>query len=129
MTIDIEPKMIERVLHRAETEGVTNIEARVANVYDLPFEDGTFDAIFMISVIGEIPDPDRAMAQFHRVLAPGGILAFSELLVDPDYPLARTLMSKAASAGFRLKEKAGNFSTIRFFLRRTQTMANSLVDG
>lgn len=108
VTVDIEPKMIERVLCKAEAKGVTNIDTRVADVYDLPYEDGTFDAIYMIAVIGEIPDPDRAMRQFYRVLTPEGTLAFSELLVDPDYPRAQTLRAKAAGTGFQLREKVGN---------------------
>jgi ubiquinone/menaquinone biosynthesis C-methylase UbiE len=109
VTIDIEPKMIERVRRRAEAEGVDNIEARVADVYDLPFEDETFDAIYMIAVIGEIPDPVRAMGEFYRVLSAAGRLVFSELLTDPDYPLARTLIDKAGKVGFRLKRKLGGF--------------------
>jgi ubiquinone/menaquinone biosynthesis C-methylase UbiE len=108
VTIDIEPKMIERVTRRAQAKGVDNIEARVANVYDLPFDDSAFDAIYMIAVIGEIPEPDRAMVEFHRVLSPSGTLAFSEFLWDPDYPPAKTLAQKAAAAGFRLKKKVGN---------------------
>jgi ubiquinone/menaquinone biosynthesis C-methylase UbiE len=109
VTIDIEPKMIEQVTRRAQAEGIENIEARVADVYDLPFEEGSFDAIYMIAVIGEIPAPEKAMKEFYRVLSPSGTLAFSELLPDPDYPRARTLIQKAASAGFRLKKKVGNF--------------------
>lgn len=108
VTVDIEPRMIERVRRKAQNEGVTNIEARVADVYDLPFDDGTFDAAYMIAVIGEIPDPDRAMGEFRRVLKPGGTLAFSELLMDPDYPLASTLVRMARAAGLRLKYKIGN---------------------
>jgi len=109
VTVDIEPKMIERVELRAEAEGVQNIEARVENVYDLPFEGGTFDAAYMIAVIGEIPEPKRAVRDLYRVLAPGGTLAFSEVLVDPDYPLTKTVMDWVAGSGFRLKEKVGNF--------------------
>ena len=52
---------------------------------------GAFDAVYMIAVIGEIPEPERAMHEFHRVLSPSGTLVFSELLLDPDYPLASTL--------------------------------------
>ena len=107
VTVDIEPKMIERVRRRAEAEGLENIEARVANVYDLPFEDGTFDVVYMIAVIGEIPEPQRAMQEFHRVLSPSGTLVFSELVLDPDYPLANTLVRLAASAGFRQRAKIG----------------------
>jgi ubiquinone/menaquinone biosynthesis C-methylase UbiE len=108
VTIDIEPRMIERVTRRAQAEGIDNIEAKVANVYDLPFDDDFFDAIYMVAVIGEIPEPDRAMREFHRVLSPSGTLAFSEFLQDPDYPRVKTLIRRAASAGFRLKKKVGN---------------------
>ena len=109
IAIDIEPKMIERVLQRAHAEGVTNLDAKVADVYNLPFEDSMFDAICMITVISEIPEPERAMREFHRLLSPSGTLAFSELLTDPDYPLAQTLVRKASQANFRLKKKLGNF--------------------
>jgi ubiquinone/menaquinone biosynthesis C-methylase UbiE len=109
MAIDIEPKMIERVLHRAQAEGVGNLEARVANVYQLPFADGAFDAIYLITVISEIPEPARALREFYRVLSPSGTLAFSELLTDPDYPRAQTLIRWAGAANFRLKHKLGNF--------------------
>lgn len=109
VTIDIEPKMVERVRRKAQAEGVGNIEARVADVYDLPFDDESFDAIYLIAVIGEIPEPGRAMKEFYRVLSPMGTLAFSELLLDPDYPLIGTLIRTANGVGFRLREKLGNF--------------------
>jgi ubiquinone/menaquinone biosynthesis C-methylase UbiE len=109
VTIDIEPKMIERVEYRAQAEGIKNIVARVANVYDLAFEDETFDVIYMIAVIGEIPAPEKALKEFYRVLSPFGALVFSELLFDPDCPRAQTLIRKADAASFRLKNKIGNF--------------------
>ena len=116
ITIDIEPKMIQRVNRRIREGGISNIEARVADVYDLPFQDGFFDLIYMIAVIGEIPDPQRAIEEFHRVLKPEGILAFSEILMDPDYPLAGTLKRIAVSSGFQLEEHLGGFFnyTVRF---------------
>jgi ubiquinone/menaquinone biosynthesis C-methylase UbiE len=107
--IDIEPRMIERVKQRALLEGVTNVIARVASVYDLPFEDSSFDALYMITVISEIPEPLRAIREFQRVLKPGGTLAFSEVLLDPDYPRQQTLERLATSGGFRLKQRRGNF--------------------
>jgi ubiquinone/menaquinone biosynthesis C-methylase UbiE len=109
ITIDIEPKMIERVQHRAKEEGISNLEAKVADVYDLPFEDGMFDVVYMVTVIGEIPDPEKALQEFQRVLKPSGLLAFSELLMDPNYPLKKTLIQKADRAGFHLQKKFGNF--------------------
>lgn len=109
VTVDIEPKMIERVESRAEAEGITNIKARVANVYELPYDEATFDALYMIAVLGEIPEPQRAMEEFYRVLRPEGTMAVSEVLLDPDYLLAGTVMCLAGAAGFRLREQVGNF--------------------
>ena len=63
---------------------------------------------YMIAVIGEIPEPVRAMHELHRVLSSTGTLVFSELLVDPDYPLASSVERMAASAGFRPKQRIGN---------------------
>ena len=123
VTIDIEPKMIERVRQRALAEGLTNLEAKVADVYNLPFEDEMFDAIYMITVISEIPEPVRAMKEFYRVLAPSGTLAFSELLTDPDYPLAQTLIRQAGEASFRLKEKLGTFFAYTLIFEKQQSTA------
>jgi ubiquinone/menaquinone biosynthesis C-methylase UbiE len=120
VAIDIEPKMIERVERKVRAEGVENVEARVADVHDLPFEQGMFDAIYMIAVIGEIPEPGKALQEFRRVLAPAGTLAFSELLPDPDYPRSSTLMKMAAGAGFRLKKKTGNVLHYTLILEKEQ---------
>jgi len=109
ITVDIEPKIIERVRQRAQAEGMANVEARLADVYDLPFANEMFDAIYLIAVIGEIPAPDKALREFHRVLSPRGTLAFSELLFDPDSPRPSTVTRLASAAGFRLKKKVGNF--------------------
>ena len=110
ITIDIEPKMIERVDRRIQEEGIKNIDARVADVFELPFEDGYFDLVYMIAVIGEIPTPERAFSEFSRVLTSRGRLAFSELLLDPDYPRAKKLIDLAEKTGFDLIEKLGNWA-------------------
>jgi len=120
-TIDIEPKMIERVQRRAAVEGVTNIEARVANAYELPYPGGFFDLIYMIAVTGEIPDPVRAFREFGRVLKPTGTLAVSEILVDPDYPRASTVTRWAAAAGLQPARKIGNVFYYTVILRPHKT--------
>lgn len=107
--IDIEPKMIERVQARAAAEGVTNIQPRVASAYELPYPAAFFDAIYMITVTGEIPDPVRAMREFRRVLKPSGTLAVSEILVDPDYPRSSTVTRWAAAAGLHPVKQIGSF--------------------
>ncbi len=40
----------------------------------LPFDDGTFDAVVAASSVEQTPDPRATLAEFHRVLRPGGRL-------------------------------------------------------
>lgn len=118
VAIDIEPRMVDRVARRAAAEGVTNVEARVADVFALPFADGSFDAAFMIAVIGEIPTPERALREIGRVLKPGGTLACSEFLVDPDSPGHWTLARWATAAGFQLRKRIGSMFYYTWLLAR-----------
>ena len=108
-TLDIEPKMIKRVKNRLRSTPARNIDPLVGNAHDLPFPQDSFDAVYMITVIGEIPNPGKAFNEFFRVLRMGGTLAFSEILFDPDYTLASTLQREALQSGFRMKSILGNF--------------------
>lgn len=45
-----------------------------ASVTDLPFDDETFDLIVCNDVIQHVPDDQRALDEFRRVLKPGGLL-------------------------------------------------------
>ena len=108
VSVDIEPKMLARLQRKVRAAGLTNVEMRLADVHHLPYGNETFDAIFMIAVIGELPDPHQALLEFHRVLKPGGTLALSELLPDPDYSLPGTLERRGAAAGFPRRHLHGN---------------------
>ncbi len=70
----------------------------------------------MITVLQEIPDKGRALRETKRVLKPDGILAVTEFLPDPDYPLRTTTVRICQREGFVLDDNLGNFwnYTIRF---------------
>lgn len=46
---------------------------RRGNVYDLPYETGSFDLVVAFSVFEHLEAYDRAIAEVRRVLAPGGL--------------------------------------------------------
>ena len=77
--VDISEKMIEWSRLRAHEEHVEDkVEFRVADVLDLPFEEGRFDAVIVESVIAFIADKTRALGECIRVTRPGGYVGVSE---------------------------------------------------
>jgi SAM-dependent methyltransferase len=62
----------------------------------LPFDDAAFDAVVSTEAFHWFPDPGAALAEFHRVLEPGGRLLVA--LVNPP----TELQSRAAAAASRL---------------------------
>ena len=72
---DISPGMLRRLSETAEALG---LEARTVatEAEQLPFEDESFDLVFGHAVLHHIPDLGRALAEFRRVLRPGGAIAF-----------------------------------------------------
>lgn len=60
-----------------------------ASAEELPFPDGSFDAVVVGLVLCSVSDPVRAIAEIHRVLRPGGRLAFVEHVCARSPGLAR----------------------------------------
>jgi SAM-dependent methyltransferase len=77
--VDISEKMIEWSRVRAREEKVENkVELQVANVLDLPLEDGRFDAVIVESVLAFVEDKPRAIRECIRVTKPGGYVGLNE---------------------------------------------------
>ena len=77
------PGMLERARRRAaETDlPVTMLQA---SAEQLPFEDESFDTVVSTLVLCSVEDVDRALAEIHRVLRPGGQLLFVEHVRSDD---------------------------------------------
>lgn len=57
--------------------GPSSATAVVGDVQRLPFPDGSFDTVFCSQVLEHVPEPWLALAEFERVLRPGGRLILS----------------------------------------------------
>ena len=109
-------KQLERKLAKHENKDIRNIKVIEGNAYELPFDDGSLDLVYMVTVLQEIPDRNRALHEVKRVLKAGGILAVTELFPDPDYPWKSTTIKLCERNGFVVDEVSGNFFnyTVRF---------------
>lgn len=56
----------------AELTAARGVDARVADVQDLPFADASFDVVAALWMLYHVPDLDRGLAEARRVLRPGG---------------------------------------------------------
>ena len=73
---DISPGMVRTLAGNAARLGLTVRTAR-ADAESLPFADQSFDLVLGHAVLHHLPNVERAMHEFHRVLRPGGRIAFA----------------------------------------------------
>jgi ubiquinone/menaquinone biosynthesis C-methylase UbiE len=73
---DISPGMLEALESNARRLGL-DVETVACDATALPFDDGSFDLVLGHAVLHHLPFLDRAFAEFHRVLRPGGMLFFA----------------------------------------------------
>jgi ubiquinone/menaquinone biosynthesis C-methylase UbiE len=107
---------LEKKLSKPENSDIQNIRLHKSSAYQLPFEEGSIDLVYMITVLPEIPDQAKVLAEVRRVLKINGILAVTEFFPDPDYPLSSTTSRKGEKAGFDVEGVFGNLwtYTVRF---------------
>lgn len=86
--IDVEEAQFEQACAAAHRDGL-NVEFRQGSVYQLPFEDQQFDAVFSHAVLEHLSDPAAAVKEYRRVLKRGGVVGLRAgdlggLLIDAD---------------------------------------------
>jgi ubiquinone/menaquinone biosynthesis C-methylase UbiE len=74
--IDFVPALLERAGTRAQAEGY-DLELRVADAQELPFDDDRFDVVLSIYGVQFAPNQQRAANELLRVCRPGGRLALA----------------------------------------------------
>jgi len=113
--LDIQQEMVDHTVQRARDEEVDGITAIHANAQQLPYPDDHFDAVYLVSAIGEIPDQEQALEEMHRILRPDGRLVVGESIADPDMIRFGTLRDRCESSGFTFEQRAGR--RISYFAR------------
>lgn len=116
--IDANPVAVDAARSAATAAGVTNARFEVADLYRLPFEDASFDAVFAHAVLQHVPDPERGVGSLARVLKPGGVMGLADADWDgsftwPSSPAMRRAerlmreVRKHSGGDFRVGKKLG----------------------
>ena len=140
--VDISEPMLRKAQERVRAQNLTNVEVlSVMDAKNLAFPDNAFDAVVAQYVITAVPDPERTLDDFVRVLKPGGELilvnhigaesgsrrafelAFAPLARRlgwrPEFPWQRLVDWAGGHGGVTLVERRpmppmGHFSLIRY---------------
>jgi len=89
--VDLHEGQVDIASKMARDRGINNLTFKAASVYQLPFQDRSFDAVFSHALFEHLGEPEAALEEIRRVLRPGGIVGLSSPdwsgnLLAPDDP-------------------------------------------
>lgn len=105
--VDLTPSYVAISRLLADRAGLSRVLSyEVGDLLDLPFPDSSFDAAYTQHVVMNIADRDGAYAEIRRVLKPGGVFAFYDVLAADGKPQAHypAPWSECAETSFLLDE-------------------------
>ncbi len=77
-SVDISPESLEKARENVARNEIKNVRFLQANIFSLPFEEGSFDHIFVCFVLEHLQEPEQALKSLRKVLKPGGTLTIIE---------------------------------------------------
>ena len=110
--LDVSAPMLAAANSAAEGEGLS-VEWREGSALKLPFANGAFDVVFCQQGLQFFPDRSAALAEMHRVMAPGGRLVLSvwrEIELSPAFLVLADALARHISPEAGKMMTAGPFS-------------------
>lgn len=77
-SIDISETSVAQAKKAVEAEGFTNVTFQQADIFNLPFEQESFDHIFVCFVLEHLPNPVEALSMLKKFIRPGGTITIIE---------------------------------------------------
>lgn len=99
---DLSEKMLEQAMKGELPEQLSFMRADAA---ELPFEDGSFDAVIISNALHIIPKPERVLAEARRVLVPKGIFIAPNFIHGDAGVLNKAIVSAFVAAGIGLETR------------------------
>jgi ubiquinone/menaquinone biosynthesis C-methylase UbiE len=106
--VDVQQEMLDMARERLEAKGIANVEYYRGDAVSLPVESESLDVVFLVAVLGEVPDRSGCLREIHRVLRADGLLSITEQkLGDPHFLPMPELVRAVQAAGFQRRAQYG----------------------
>jgi ubiquinone/menaquinone biosynthesis C-methylase UbiE len=127
--IDLSPQMIERATRKAEQAGF-ELDFRVGDASALDCGDESYDIVAARHVVWNLPNPERGVAEWLRVLRPGGRLILIEgRWADDEFPATKghraRFKERLKDAIVKISVRSG-IGSQRFLRRRYRRVESEL---
>lgn len=112
-SVDISEASVAEARKKVAAAGLTNVKVLQADIFDLPFEPGSFDHVFVCFVLEHLSRPVEALRVLRDLIRPGGTITVVEgdhgsAYFHPDSEAAR----RAILCQVELQRRAGGNSMI-----------------
>lgn len=113
VSFDRSPVSLLKARERVRAAGLTNVELRQLELFDLPFPPASFDHVFVCFVLEHLPDPVAALVLLKQLIKPGGTVTVFEgdhgsAYFHPESEAAR----RAIACQVELQRRAGGNANI-----------------
>lgn len=105
--VDAQLSMLRQAKKRLSHRATARIQFANAVAEALPFSSGSFDAVLMVTVLGEVDSVIHTLREVHRILRHEGIFSVTEHLPDPDFKSISAVRRLLADAGFEERNLTG----------------------
>ncbi len=109
VALDSQTAMLRKLEERLDVGGLDNIRAVRGELGEGALDEGGFDRVLLVGVLGEVHDRAAGLCELYAALEPGGVLSVTEIVGDPDYHRPATVRCEAEAAGFRIIDRFGDF--------------------
>ncbi len=107
--LELQQGMLDKLRRKLASDDPGNIELIRGDATQALLPHGSADLVYLCTVLGEIPDRKKALANCYDALKPGGRLSITEIIGDPHYQSRKKVDELAKSAGFEPHDTSGNW--------------------